>query len=252
MELGHALLRATQERDHLLPGETSLLTLEVAVDGKRAPFDVKGSELQQPGASPSARPESLASVPFRDDGVAPDRAAKDGIASARVSVPEGVEHVDSELRVRADVSTASESGEVVFPLIALAAPPAVFTGTVREAVEDGSLAFYVGIRVDKPGRYDFIGRVYDSQHRVMAILFTNGNFDKSARETRLSFCGKLLRDENVPGPWELRDVEGFVFTEIAGRNDRVPMPTYAGPHRTKAYPLDTFSDAPAIAQPPHP
>jgi len=241
MELGHALLRATQDRNHLLPGEAALLTLEVAVDGKRVPFEVRGAELRQPSDAPGGRPESLASVPFLDDGVTPDAAAKDGIATARVSVPARRKSFDGKLQVRADVTTASEGGEVVFDMAATSAPPAIFTGVVRETIENGSLAFYAGIRVAVAGRYDFVGRVYDSQNRAMALLTANGSLDTSAREVRLNLCGQLLREANIAGPWELRDIEGLRFAEVTGDIERIPMPTWNGPHRTQVYPLEKFA-----------
>jgi hypothetical protein len=245
VELGRALLRATQDRAHLLPEESAILTIEVAVDDRRTPFEVKSADLSQPNTTPGVPTESLAAVAFRDDGVAPDKTAKDGITTARVSVPQQFRNLDGELRVRAEVSTASETGEVMFPLLVTSTAPAGFTGTVREAVENGSLAFYAGIRVKRPGRYDFIGRVYDSEHRVMAVLTSNATLDSSAREIRLAFCGALLRDEAVPGPWELRDVEGFHFVESKDRVDRIPLKPWSGPYRTRQYPLETFSEGSA-------
>jgi hypothetical protein len=245
IEAGHALLRVTQDRDYLLPGETTLLTLEVATDDRRTPFEVKGAELLQPKTAPDARAESLSSVTFRDDGVAPDEAAGDGVATARVSVPPRLRNFDGELRVRADVSTASETGEVVFPLLVTSALAAKFTGHIREAVEDGSLAFYASVRVEKPGRYAFVGRVYDSARRAMAVLTSNTTLKPPAGEVRLVLCGALVRDEAVAGPWELRDLEGFYFVERNDRIERIPMAAWTGSHRTQAYPLETFSDGAA-------
>jgi hypothetical protein len=253
MELGRALLRATQERSHLLPGEAATLTIEVAVDSRRVPFEVKGGEIVQPSSAPGTRAESFASVIFKDDGVAPDTEARDGVATARVSIPPRLRDFDGELRVRADVSTASEAGEIVFPLHSTPAAPAVFTGTVREAVENGSLAFYVGIRPEKSGRYTIVGRIYDSKRRAMAVLTTNAEVRSSDHEVRLALCGELLRDEAVEGPWELRDVEGFRFAEVDGKVEKTPMATWSGPHRTLKYPLETFSQAakekPALSAP---
>jgi hypothetical protein len=242
LELGHALLRATQDREHLLPKGSVVLTLEVAVDGQRVPFEVKDAELLKPGPTEGVRPESLATVEFRDDGAPPDKVAKDGISTARVSLPQRHLNYEGEVRVRADVSTATERGEIVFPLVSTPAPPAALTGTVREAVENGSLAFYAGIRVEKPGRYDFTGRVYDAEQRALAVLNVNLELSPSVHEVRFALCGTLVRDAAVAGPWELRDLEGFRFAENEGRFERTPVPTWSGPHRTRVYPLETFSE----------
>jgi hypothetical protein len=242
-DVGHALVRATQDLDHLLPGESALLTLEVATEGRRVPFEVKGAELLLP--KPGAPGESVASVAFRDDGAAPDRTAGDGVATARVPVPPHLKAFDGELRVRAEVSAGSETGEVFYPLFVSSAVAATLTGTVREVVENGSLAFYAGIRVKKTGRYAFTGRVYDSEHRAMAVLTASETLDPQAREIRLTLCGALLRDEAIVGPWELRDVEGLYIVQNDDRVDRIPIATWNGPHRTREYPLETFSDAAA-------
>lgn len=240
MERGLALVRARQDRDHLVLGDEARLMLEVAVDGARVPFTVDGAELLGPRPAPSAQPESLGSVAFRNDGVPPDEKANDGVQTASVSLAASQKDLVGDLTVRAKVSTANESGEVRFPLVASGAAPAEFSGSVREALEHGALAFYVGVRVTQKGRYVFTGRVYDSKHRAMAILDANVDLDTGAHDVRLEMCGRLLADEGVPGPWELRDVEGFLLGEISGRPELVPMRVFKGPHRTRVYPLGAF------------
>jgi hypothetical protein len=238
---GQALVRTSQDREQLLPGEAAVLTIEVAAGGARVPSGIKGGELRRLATTDGAQPEWLAGVSFHDDGLAPDRVAKDGISVARVALPPRAQKLEGDLIVRADVSTASETGEVAFHLVGSGAPLADFTGNVREAIEDGFLVFYANVRVRKAGRFDFMSRLYDREHRAMALLVASATLDPSTREVRVGRCGRLLRDEDVPGPWELRDLEGFGFTDVEGRPARTPMATWKGPHPTGKYALETFS-----------
>jgi hypothetical protein len=240
MERGLALIRAVQDRDHLVLSDTARLTVEVAVDGARVPFEIKNGELRKAGSTPGARPEPVAPIVFRDDGVSPDEKAKDGIQTASVALGAALEHFIGDVSVRAEISTAKETGEIVFPFVAAGPPPAEFSGSVREAVEDGALALYVGIRVKQAGQYDFTGRLYDSQHRAMAVFDTSATLEPSAREVRLEVCAKVLRDGGPSGPWELRDVEGYFRGKIGDRPDLIPVPILKGPLRTRVYSLDSF------------
>ncbi len=48
--------------------------------------------------------------------------------------------------------------------------PALFTGKVRDVIEDGSLSLYVGMQVAKPGRYVISARVDGADGKSFAYL----------------------------------------------------------------------------------
>lgn len=146
-----------------------------------------------------------------------------------------------DLRLTVDVRMNGERGEVSFPFVYTGDPPARFTGTAREAVEDGSLALYVGIEVRRAGRYVFIGRLYDAGDRAVAILQQNDVIEASAREARLLAFGKVLRDTGALAPFALRDVQGWRMND-GGYPDRQLLETWPGPYTTAAYAPDAFSD----------
>lgn len=237
-----AVVRVTEDRDHLLPGDAVTVTVEVVATGVRTPFEVKEAELVKARTKDNPNPESVAVLAFNDDGKPPDAGAKDGVSTATISDAPIIKDYVGDLTARIAITTATESGEVMLPLARTGPPPAEFSGKVRESVENGSLALYVGIRVKTAGHYALTGRLYDSEHRAMAVLDANVDLALDTREVRFEAFGKLLRDLNVPGPWELRDVEGYLFGAIADRVDLLPMRVSKGPYRTRAYPLTMFSD----------
>jgi hypothetical protein len=109
------------------------------------------------------------------------------------------------------------------------------------ALEDGSLALYVGVELRQPGRYSVVGRLYDAAGRPVALLHYSDIVDTSLREIRLLAFGKLLRDSGGSSPFVLRDVQGERMTE-SGPTDRQLVAMWPGPYKTSAYRNDAFSD----------
>jgi hypothetical protein len=189
----------------------------------------------------------LSSVPldFNDAGRGGDEVAGDGMwtgsfqpARQGFAMFEGTLRV--EFRVRAN---GNAEGGAFFDILFTPAPPATFTGKVREVVEQGSLRLYVGVQVRKPGRYVMAARVDDGSGIPFAYVSFNEELEAGAREVKLTLFGKLLRDEAPEFPLKLRDVEGFLLREM-GDPDRELMKTLAGyVHTTREYALEGFSEA---------
>jgi hypothetical protein len=192
-----------------------------------------------------AAADKLNSVPldFTDTGRLGDEVAGDGTWTASFqpsrqgfAMFEGTLRV--EFRVRANGDT---EGGAFFDIMFTPAPPATFTGKVREVVEQGSLQLYVGLQVRKAGRYVMAGRVDDESGIPFAYLSFNEELEAGAREVKLTVFGRLLHDENPAFPLKLRDVEGFLLRE-QGDPDRELMKSLSGyVHTTREYPLESFS-----------
>jgi hypothetical protein len=181
-------------------------------------------------------------VTFRDDGASPDILADDRVLTAAVLPPDAaLGAFKGNLRLVVTIRVGSERGVVSFPFVYAGEPPATFTGVIREAVEDGSLAIYFGIHIARPGRYLVVGRLYDSRGYPIAVLHFNDLVSAQVQELRLLAFGKLLLDEGAAAPFTLQDVQGWRMVD-QGYPDREMMAMWAGPYRTTNYSAAAFSD----------
>ncbi len=239
---GKATLRQEQDRLYLVPGEAAVVTLAASVGGAPATVVVAQAGLARLEGTPAVLSAPISGVTFRDDGVAPDVTANDGVLTAAVLPPvASLSGYAGDLRLTVSVRVNGEQGEASFPFIYAGVPPARFTGTVREAVEDGSLALYVGVEVHVAGRYVVVARLYDAGDRPVALLQQNDMVDVAARELRLLAFGKVLRDAGAVSPFTLRDVQGWRMAE-SGYPDRQLLDIWSGPYQTAAYAPTVFSD----------
>jgi hypothetical protein len=186
----------------------------------------------------------IAPVPlaFVDDGTEGDTRAGDGIYSARFQpARHGFPLYSGTLRVDFRVSSGSAQGTAFFDILYTGAPPAQFTGKVREVVQAGSLHLYLGIQVRKPGRYVVTGRLDEESGMPFAYVSFNEELTAGQQEVKLTVFGKLILDEAPTFPLKLRDVEGFLLKE-SGDPDRELMTTrYGYVHTTREYPPALFS-----------
>jgi hypothetical protein len=237
-----AMLRQEQDRLYLVPGETAIVTLAASVAGTSATVVVDKAELARLEGTPTLLSAPIARVMFMDDGVAADAVANDGILSAAVLPPIArLVGVAGDLRLTVSVRVNGEQGEASFPFVYTGEPPARFTGTAREAVEDGSLALYVGVEIRRAGRYVVVGRLYDAADRPVAFLQQNDMVETAAREVRLLAFGKVLRDAGAGSPFTLRDIQGWRMFE-GDYPDRELLEMWTGPYKTASYPAEIFSD----------
>jgi hypothetical protein len=192
-----------------------------------------------------AQAGKIGAVPleFNDSGRLGDEVAGDGTWTTSFQPSrQGFALFEGTLRVGFGVrASGNAEGNSFFDIQFTPAPPATFTGKVREVVEQGSLRLYAGLQVRKPGRYVFAARVDDEAGVPLAYLDFNEELEVGAREVRFSLFGLLLHDKKPDFPLRLRDVEGFLLRE-QGDPDRSLVKTLAGVvHTTGEYPLERFS-----------
>jgi hypothetical protein len=184
------------------------------------------------------------SIPFADDGGGADPVPNDG-AYAGVLAPAqtGLAGFAGTVRTEVRYSVNGKNGAVIFDVIYTPELPAVWTGQVREAVENGSLNFILPAEVRMPGRYIISGRVDDARGKPFALLTFNDVLGAGPNEVRLTVFGKLMRDQDAALPLTLRDVDGYLLKENTDP-DRALMPRLEGKVFTgKSHPLKGFSDA---------
>jgi hypothetical protein len=199
-----------------------------------------------PGTGGTTAP---AEVHFSDDGRGGDEVAGDGtltatLQPAKLGFGSYLGPLRVELALRAGSAKAGATGETAFVLSYTPEPPAVLTGHVREALEDGSLSLYLGIEVRTAGRYVLAARVDDMRGKSFAFLPWTDELAVGPQEIKLSVFGKLILDAAPAMPLRLRDVDGFLLKEAAAP-DREHLPMLAGYlHTTSSYPRTAFADKP--------
>jgi hypothetical protein len=237
-------IRTTQERVFLAGAESARFTIE-AVDesGRAVPLVVDRSAAQSMPESRTLATLIQAEVPFADDGAGPDELAADGKYSARLApAAQGFANHAGTIRVVVQVSANGEQGAVSFDVVYVPAVPAAWQ-SVREAMEEGSLSFYLKAQVKTGGRYVGSARVYDANGVPLALLQFNEVVPAGAAEFRLPLAGALVRDKNPAFPLRLVDVEGFLLQPDT-YPDRAMMPRQAGVvHVSKRYSVDSFGAA---------
>ena len=147
------------------------------------------------------------------------------------------------IRTEITYSIAGRAGVASLDVFYSPEVPAIWSGTIREAVQDGSLVFSMTARVAVPGRYLVSARVDDARGKPVALLTFNDLLGAGEQEVRLTMHGRLLHDLAPIFPLRLRDVDGFLLREDADP-DRALMPRMEGvAHVSRMHALSEFSDA---------
>jgi hypothetical protein len=218
------------------------------VADERVTFSLSCSTSEGPAAC--AIQSATASVPpsVEDAGARPTVpigfAVGEGRAFTAVFQPsaQGFAGYHGPIRVDVALEVAGETGRASFDVLYTPSAPAVFTGGVREALENGSLALYVEMMILEPGRYVLAARVDDAEGRSFAFLAYNEELGAGQKEARLELFGKLVRSLGARAPFRLRDLEGFRLLPDS-YPDRELMRAIEGAfYTTKSYALRDFSD----------
>lgn len=237
-------IQTSQSRVFMAAGERAAFSLR-AVDAGGKPLTLVVSRALAQGMTyKGARPTTQIVLPFADDGNGADAVAGDG-AFAGVLAPSqtGLAGFDGTIRTEVRYSVNGKAGFVLFDVIYTPELPAVWTGQVREGVEDGSLVFYLKADIRAAGRYIVHGRVDDAKGKPFALATFNDLLPAGPVEIKLQVFGKLMRDKEAVLPLTLRDVDGFLLKENVDP-DRALMPRLEGKVLVgKAHPLKSFSDA---------
>jgi len=237
-------LQTSQSRVFMAAGEAVAFSLR-AVDAQGSVLPLVITRAQARGMTYGAnRPAPVVSVPFADDGAGLDTAANDGTYAGVLAPGQtGLAGFNGTIRTEVRYNAGGKSGAVLFDVIYTPELPAVWAGPVREAVENGSLTFFLKADVRMPGRYVINGRVDDARGKPFALLTFNDVLGPGPNDIKLTVFGKLMRDQDAAMPLTLRDVDGYLLKENADP-DRALMPRLEGRvHTSKTYALNGFSDA---------
>lgn len=237
-------LRTSQERVFLSGNDSVKFTVEAVDDsGRSLPLSIRNASAQSIPDSRTPIQTLQSAMPFTDDGAGADDAASDSRYSARLTpATQGFANYTGTIRVLAEISANGQQGVAQFDVVYAPEVPATWLG-VREAVENGSLNFYLKANVRRAGRYVVSARVDDAQGRPFALAQFNDEVAIGAREFRLQVFGALVLDKNPAFPLKLRDVEGFLLIPDTFP-DRALMPRQTGVvYTSQRYARDRFSSA---------
>ena len=237
-------IQTSQSRVFMASGESAAFSLRaVDTSGKPLPLVVTRA-VAQGMTFKGTRPTTQIAIPFADDGKGADAVEGDGAFAAILAPAQtGLASFNGTIRTEVRYTVNGKSGFVLFDVIYTPELPAVWTGQVREAVEEGSLVYYLKANVRVAGRYIVHGRVDDAKGKPFALATFNDTLPSGPAEVKLTVFGKLMRDQEAALPLTLRDVDGFLLKEDTDP-DRALMPRLEGKvFAGKPHPLKAFSDA---------
>jgi hypothetical protein len=237
-------LHTSQSRVFMAPGESVTFTLK-ALDSAGATLPLFVTRSAARGLTFGAsRPVSPVTLQFGDDGGKGDATAGDGTHTATLAPTQsGFAQFNGTIRSEIGYNVGDRSGVVVFDVIYTPEVPATWAGPVRDALENGSLVYYLKAEVRKAGRYVVSGRVDDARGKPFALASFNELLPAGPNEIKLSVFGKLIGDQQAALPLTLRDVDAYLLKEDTDP-DRALMPRLEGTvHVSKVYPAKGFADA---------
>lgn len=237
-KLTDARVTLHQDRYYVVGDET--VTFAIACENTDGPVPCEVLASFPRGEGPSADasapgPSSGIMVPFTAEGAG-------ALTATFQPISQGFAEFYGPIRIFIDLRVDGETGQTAFEVNFTPRAPAIFTGSFREVLEDGSLDLYAELNVDKPGRYVIAARADDDAGRSFAYLSFNEELGAGRKEARLRLFGKLIRDQKARSPFHLRDIEGFLLKENTFP-DRELIPSLTGVvHTTKRYGERDFSD----------
>lgn len=237
-KLTDARVTVHQDRYYVVGEEQVTFTIACLNSEGPAPCEVLSTRLRGEG------PGADAGAPTSGGGMAlPFTPGPTGVLTATFQPgAQGFADFYGPIRIFIDLRVDGEEGQTSFEVMFTPRSPAIFTGSFREALEDGSLNLYAELKIDKPGRYVIAARVDDADGRSFAYVSFNEELGAGQKEAKLRLFGKLVLEQKVKSPFHLRDLEGFLLKENT-YPDRELVPTLDGVvHTTKPYATSDFSD----------
>lgn len=225
---GSVFLQTSQSRVYLAAGEAAAFSLRaVDAQGATVPLVITRA-LAQGMTYGGSRPTPQVALSFADDGGGADPVAGDQSYAAVLAPGQtGLAGFHGTIRTEVRYNAGGRNGFALFDVIYTPVLPASWTGQVREAVENGSLSFYLGLDVRQPGRYVVTGRVDDARGQPFALATFNEVLAVGTREVKLTVFGRLMTDERPALPLRLRDVDGYLLRENVDP-DRLLVPRLEG------------------------
>jgi hypothetical protein len=185
---------------------------------------------------------ALGTVAYRDDGVAPDSLAGDGIYTARYTLPTtrtpALGSADSVM-VTVDAVLTNEELRRAAGGFQFSNPAARLTGRYTDAVRNGNLVIAAEVEALAPGRVHLSGTLADALNQPFTTAQTAQNVQPGKQWLELSFYGLAFHDRQVSGAVNLASIALI----SSGGMPNALGPVLTNAHVTKAYALPQFTSA---------
>ena len=213
------------------------LFAEPSLQGKPAlPLEVTGEIASAKGI--------VAQVTYHDDGRAPDVKAGDGIWSARLDMPAGLEPDGAEsymVRVRArmlDGDIREAAGGFLY-----SNPSAHLTGRYRETTTGGNLVISAQVEVKEAGRFHLAGTLATLGGEPVGTAQAAAHLKPGLHWIDLSFYGLMFHDRKVAGPFRLSSLALATTTGMPNAlNDLVENAYVTKPQHLEALTAQPFNE----------
>ena len=146
----------------------------------------------------------VAQILYKDDGQGADRRAGDGVFSARLELPEGLDSAPAAsymVRVKArmlDGDLREAAGGFLY-----SSPSSHLTGRYRDFVKDGNLVIAAELDVAEAGRFHLAATLYSMAGEPIGWAQAAANLEAGRQWIELSYYGLLFHDRKVAGPFRL-------------------------------------------------
>ena len=201
----------------------------------------EGIALEVTGEIVGQSSELVASFAYADDGRGIDKKAGDGVWSARVRMPEGLE---PELAASYMVKVRSRllDGDIRESVggFLYSNPGAHLTGRYRDELRDGSLVISAEVDVNRSGRFHLAGTLYSMAGDPVGTAQAAAELEPGRRWIELSFYGLMFHDRKVAGPFRL----GTLALSTTGGMPNALNDLVENAHVTRAWKLDQMTTRP--------
>lgn len=185
--------------------------------------------------------ELVAAFAYADDGRGIDRKAGDGVWSARVRMPDGLE---PELAASYMVKVRSRllDGDVRESVggFLYSNPAAHLTGRYRDELREGSLVVAAEVDVTRAGRFHLSATLYSMAGEPVGTAQAAAELEPGRRWIELSFYGLMFHDRHVAGPYRL----GTVSLATTGGMPNALTDLVEDAHVTRAWKLEQMTAKP--------
>ncbi|HXU31482.1 MAG TPA: choice-of-anchor X domain-containing protein [Thermoanaerobaculia bacterium] len=184
--------------------------------------------------------QASGTVQYRDDGIAPDAAAGDGIWSARWQGGKLAPGTGDTYLVKVLATTEKGEPRQAAGGFLYGKPGARATGRYRDEVRDGSLILSAEVEVLAAGRFHAEGTLYGANGEPLGVAQASADLPKGMAWIELPFYGKMLADRKAEGPFRL----GSLALSTVGRMPNVLNDLALDVYVTRAYSATAFTNAP--------